>query len=183
MTNTTTLNLAERPAKIGSSINTRSESHGDENVPACDIPLTGIMLEPGELDALLGKGAHKAFFRDGKLAEPRFEALKEFALRDKFDGDVSIEIDDTRIDFDDEHVTLNAVKLEPQVGGMTALSLQLQCTPTTAEIATLVSSLNLAVRVEVTFGGRRQPKAKKQRELPMSHTATDGADDEQAATH
>ena len=115
--------------------------------------------------------------------------LKEFALRDKFDGDVSIELEDMRIDFDDENVTLNAVKLEPQVGGLTALSMQLQCTPTTDEIATLVSSLNREVRVEVTFGGRRKPKGKKQAELPMgSHAqhpdpdATNGAADA-PATH
>lgn len=185
MTNTTTLHLAERPAKIGSSINTRSEKHGDADVPACDIPISGIMLEQAELEALLGKGAHKAFFRDGKgLVEPRFEVLKEFALRDKFDGDVALDLDELRIEFADESVALSSVKLEPQVGGLTAMSLQLQGTPSTEEIAALVGSLNREVRVELTFGGRRQPKSKKQRELPMgSHTQADGDDDQAPATH
>lgn len=188
MTNTTTLSLTDRPAKIGSSINTRSQKHGDEDVPACDIPIVGFMLEAGELDLLLGKGAHKALFRDGKqLVEPRFEHVSEIAIDEKFVGTVSFDLDSIDLELGDDNVTLASVKLQPKVGGLTAMSLQVQCTPSADEIAQLVNSLNREVRCEIRFGGRKQPKGKrKQLELPTgSHAqhpdpdSTNGAD----ATH
>ena len=40
-----TLSLTKRPAKIGPSINTRTQRHGDDDVPATDIPLSGILVE------------------------------------------------------------------------------------------------------------------------------------------
>lgn len=183
MTNTTTLTLADRPAKIGSSINTRTEKHGDDDVPACDIPLTGIMLEASELDVLLGKGAHKAFFRDGKgLVEPRFELLKAFAVREKFLGDVKLDQPQIDLVLDDDNVTLTGIRLEPQVGGLTMLSCQVQCTPAVDEIAQLIDSLNGEIRVALTFGGRKKPKAKKQTELPMgSHTQEPSEDPQDAS--
>ena len=46
------LTLPTRPAKIGGSINTRTEKHGDDDVAALDIPLE-FLLEPDELCAIL----------------------------------------------------------------------------------------------------------------------------------
>ena len=192
MTNTTTLELADRPAKIGASINTRSEKHGDEDVPACDIPITGFMLEAAELDALLGKGAHKALYREskGNSIEPRFEHVTELAIDEKFVGNVELDLESIDLELDDENVTLAKVRLEPQVGGLTAMSLQVQCTPSGDEIAQLVQSLNREIRAAITFGGRKQPKGRRQKELPMGpHAqhpdpdATIGADEAPAATH
>ena len=34
------LSLNKRPARIGPSINTPTEKHGEEDVPACDIPIS-----------------------------------------------------------------------------------------------------------------------------------------------
>jgi len=189
MANNTTLELAERIAKIGGSINTRSERHGDEDVPACDIPLVGFMLEADELDALIGKGAHKALYRDakGNNVEPRFEHVTELAVDQKFVGNVSLDLESIDLELDDENVTLAKIRLEPQVGGLTAMSLQVQCTPSTDEIAQLVGSLNREVRAAITFGGRKQPKGKKQPELPMGNhaqtPAADAAEEPSAATH
>ena len=47
------MKLKKRVAKIGPSINTRTEKHGEENVPAIDIPLSSIMLTGKELGRLL----------------------------------------------------------------------------------------------------------------------------------
>jgi hypothetical protein len=39
------MNLTKRPAQIGPSINTRTEKHGEENVPGVDIQVSGLMLD------------------------------------------------------------------------------------------------------------------------------------------
>lgn len=191
MTNTTTLNLADRLCKIGSSINVRTQKHGDEDVPACDIPIVGFLLEAAELDSLLGKGAHKALYRDGKggnAIEPRFEHVAELALDEKFVGTVSLDLANIELDLSAENVTLASIKLTPTTGGLTAMALQVQCTPSNDEIAQLAGSMNREVRASITFGGRKQPKGKKQRELPMGaheqHPDPDAANGTEApATH
>lgn len=193
MTNTTTLSLVDRPCKIGSSINTRTQKHGDEDVPACDIPIVGFLLEAAELDAFLGKGTHKLLYRDakGNSIEPRIDLVSELAIDEKFVGTVSLDLPNIELELDGDNVTFASVKLEPKVGGLTAMSLQVQCTPSVDEIAQLVSALNREIRASINFGGRKQPKGKKQKELPMgAHTQqppTDGtngaAEETPAATH
>lgn len=186
MANTTTLQLAERIAKLGNSLNTRSEKHGDEDVPACDIPIAGFLLEASELDAFLGKGTHKLLYRDGKgnSIEPRIDLVTELAIDQKFVGSVSLDLESIELDLSDENVTIAKVKLEPQTGGLTAMSFQVQCTPSADEIAQIVQSLNREIRVAINLGGRKQPKGKKQPELPMPHAGGNGASEESApATH
>lgn len=180
MTNTTTLQLAERPCKMGNAINVRSQKHGDEDVPACEIPIVNFLLEEAELDALLGKGAYKALYREpknGKAVEPRFEHVTELAIDEKFVGSVSLDLETIDLELTSENVTLASVKLTPQVGGLTAMSLNVQCTPSTDEIAQLAGSMNRAIRASINFGGRKQPKGKKQKELPMGPHAQKGGND------
>lgn len=64
------LTITPRPCQLGTSINTRTEMHGDESVPACDIPLVGITLDAEELGALLGDPtAHRALYRTERVAK------------------------------------------------------------------------------------------------------------------
>lgn len=179
MTNTTTLTIAERIAKLGNRITTTANEK-DTDVPNSSVvPIVGLMLEESELDALLGKGAHKAFFRDAtvgglKTIEPRFPGLKEVTLREKFVGDVTIRLGKMTIECDDDHVTIKSVKLAPQTGGLTSMSLKVVCTPSAKEAAALGAGLNRACRAEVRFGGTRTPKSKQQPELPMGSHAQNG---------
>jgi hypothetical protein len=180
----TNLTLGMRHAKIGASVNTRTEKHGDDDVPACDIPLEGLMLEAGELDALLGAGAHKALFTKSKdLHEPKFSMLKALALADKFeDACVIVELaDESTLEV---ACRIKGVKLEPQTGGLTSCDLQMQATPTAEDMALVFAHLNAEVRAEVRFG-KRAVKGKKQPELPMgSHSqASDDDADETRTAH
>jgi hypothetical protein len=159
---------------IGSSINTRSEIHGDENVPALDIPLSAIMLSATELNALLQEPyAHEALFNERTnpraLVEPLFKQLHPLKLKDKFEeSSVTLIVGLNR-----KAVTLNDVKLakltlQPLVGGLTALKLTVQCTPTLDDsITTLLAFMNHDADVEITIGERVAP-AQKQSELPLA---------------
>jgi hypothetical protein len=87
------MNLTKRPGQIGPSINTRTERHGEESVPGVDIPVSGLMLDKPELNALLQDvDAHDALYTDsrGKQLEPRFLTIDPIALTDKFECRVSI---------------------------------------------------------------------------------------------
>jgi hypothetical protein len=190
MPNTTTLTITERVAKLGTKITTTANEKNTDAANSSVVPIVGMMLEEAELDALLGKGAHKAFFREATVAgvkqlEPRFPGLKEITLREKFVGDVVIDLDDIRVECDDEHVTIKSVKLAPQTGGLTAMSLKVECQPSAQESAAIAAQLNRECRAEVSFGGARKPASRKQIALPMgSHTQVDPDDaDAPPATH
>lgn len=178
------LTLNKRPAKIGAAVNTRCEKHGDEDVPACDIPLVGIMLEAAELNALLGDPyAHTALFnhRPGsQLDEPIFRKFNPLRLRDKFEEAevviyAGLEPKEIRL----KAVKLARVTLDPQVGGLTELALQVQCTPETETIGELLAFMNHTVDVVVSFG-KTATKGEKQSELPLNSFG-DGESKEPAA--
>lgn len=81
------LTLTTRPCKIGPSINTRTEKHGDEDVTALDIPIESVMLEANELNVLLGEPhAHNALFNGGTSPpEPLLRMIRALKLKDKFE--------------------------------------------------------------------------------------------------
>lgn len=164
------ITIGRRPCKIGSSVNTRSEKHGDEDVPACDIPLDGIMLEAEELNTLLADpGAHRALFskpRNGAPQEPMFKQLKPFVLVDKFTGSVELTLAG-QVVLELEDVTLARVRIEPQVGGLTMLSLQVQCAPPVEDMAHVIGFLNSTADVSITFGKRVEKAARKQKDLEL----------------
>ncbi|MCA9244465.1 MAG: hypothetical protein KDA32_10950, partial [Phycisphaerales bacterium] len=54
------LNLKKRPCKIGGSMSTTTEKHGDEDVGAINIAVDGITITRDELEALLGPGSFDA---------------------------------------------------------------------------------------------------------------------------
>lgn len=176
--------ISQRPCKIGSSVNTRAELHGDEDVPACDIPLEGITLSREELDALLGAGTHKALFaapKKGAPPEPRFRQLKPFVLRDKYeDCTVSLALGINREEVTLDECKLARITLEPQVGGMTALSCQVQCAPTVETMATVIAHMNGEADVELALGKRVEPAARKQKDLGLGFAEGDGAAEDDA---
>jgi hypothetical protein len=194
------LTLRKRLCKIGTNINVRTELHGESPVPACDISLKGVMLSKDELNILLSdEKAHDSLFKPGEsgdLVEPTFaQHFKPFTLIDEFegarvtltlvdgqgegeaqpDGPLSVELDD---------VSIKSLKLEPQVGGLTSLNLQVQATPTSEDMAKLIAFVDTQVHAAISFG-KRSEKDKRQKELDMGeHTeknADAGEDDDQGA--
>jgi hypothetical protein len=167
------LTLDKRPCRIGGSLNSRTEKHGDEDVPALDIPLEGLMLTKEELNALTGDAyMHDALFShrsQGKLDEPILRMFRPLVMREKFEeGQVLLQVGlgaDIEIELKD--VKLARVTLEPQVGGLTACSVQVQCTPTAETVAQLWPYMGHEADCELTFG-KKVTKAEKQKELPLN---------------
>jgi hypothetical protein len=131
--------LARRPAKLGLSINVRTERHNDEPVPALDIPLH-LMISAKELNELMQEPhTADAWFETGggELPKPFDKHLAPRKLKGKFESsaaDLWFGLDQRQIGFDDCKIA--RVILDPQVGGMTAVILKIQ---------TLASEKNLAV--------------------------------------
>lgn len=175
------LTLRSRLCKIGTNINVRTEKHGDQPVPACDIPLKGVMLSKDELNTLLGDdGAFDALYRDVEgTPEPIFaKHFKPFVLVDTFEGaGVKLQLSDVKdgIEVELEDVSLNALKLEPQVGGLTSLNLQVQAAPDSDDMSTIIAFVDAQVRVAISFG-KRSEKDKRQKELPMGDQNPEAAE-------
>jgi hypothetical protein len=167
--------LSQRSAKIGNAINTRAEMHGEESLTAVDIPLTDIMLDANELNALLREPyAHRALFdqRRGVLCEPLFKHLKPLALADKIEGAcISITHGVAAEVLTLAAVKLAKIKLEPRVGGLTAMSCTVQALPElNADMAHLLERLNAQVEVAID-GGEWGAQA----ELPLNQAGEDEA--------
>lgn len=175
-----------RTCKVGPSVNSRTEKHGDEDVPACDIPIQGMMLTHDELEALV-PGAHKAFFAKQRGTDfydltDLAKLLRPFKFVDKFEGasaTLQLGIDGKEITLDKD-VKIAKLVLDPQTGGMTELSITLQTTPTTDVMAEVFAFMNREITADVSFGKKAEAKKKKQPELALDHGAGEqDADDEE----
>lgn len=167
------LTLDKRPCRIGNSINTRAEMHGEEAVPAMDIPLVNILLEKSELNDLLGeRHAWDCLYetRKGKPPAPVFaKHFKPFQLLAKFkDCNVTLTagLHLERVVLT-ESVKLTKLKLEPQIGGLTALSVTVQ-TPATDSVTALLQYLDAQVDVAIQFGEATEAGEEEQPELDLA---------------
>jgi len=172
-----TLTLTERPCHIGNSINTRTEKHGDEDVPAADVPLTGLMLKAAELDKLLGDGAHERLFVKGTSGalEPALADIGELKFAHKFaDCQVTLEIEGETTTFAD--VKVSKISLQPQVGGLTHMSCAVQTRLDVLDAAaSLVMHMGKAIRAQIALGAKAS-KADKQQNLALNE-GEDGEDE------
>lgn len=160
--------VKKRECKIGPSINTRTEKHGDNDVPAADVEIEGVMLDREELGELLGdNAAWCAFFNQtGKLFEPLFAQLA-YALTHKFkDSNVVLYLGLAHEKLELAGVKLNRITLTPRTGGMTELTLQVQCTPDAAQMGELHVHRNQHASIGIRFG-KLDVKTKAQPELPI----------------
>lgn len=150
------LNLNRRAAHIGVSFNGRRERHGDEDMPALDIKLEGIVLGEKEFNSLLGDPhAEEAFFDPpGKRSTqvvPRFPKLDALKLKDKIENvKVSIWLDGKDVPVVLAACDLAKVTLTPQDGGTVSLACQVQCLePGDKAVSKLFDHLGATVSVEI----------------------------------
>lgn len=162
-----TLDLHLRPATLA-AVNTRTERHGEEDVPACDLTLEGILLKPKELDALLPHATAGLFTAEGTLPVPAFPQVKPLQLLQRFEGaQVTVAFgttgDRTALVLHD--VKLAKVRVEPLRGGESALAVQVQ-TPLPDRMQELLERLGHEVHVAIT-GGKPAVKPEAQGALPL----------------
>lgn len=168
------LGLRKRPAQIGPSINTRTEHHGEEDIPGIDIPLKGLLLSAEEINEILGDpGSHEALFGGkGPNITPRWEAIEYLPIAMKFQkAKVSFEVDG--VEFLMKPAKVHKIRLAPQEGGLTAMD----CTVTGSAPAHLdvLALLNRKCKVAIQ-GGELIDRDDNQPELPMPG-AEPGAED------
>jgi hypothetical protein len=171
------LHLTERACKLGPSINCRTEKHGDEDEPACDIPITGILLEKDEANELVGALFWESLFDSsgagkGKAPKVLFPHLAPRKLTDKYQGNISIVLGPNINDVELEKITFTGITLEPIEGGLVSLSLKVQCSDSIEKfIHKLVARQNTEIDVEIDFGEKVVQTKGKQDELPLEGAA------------
>ncbi len=151
------LSLKSRTGRIGSSINTRAEMHGDESVTALHIPVSEIKLDAEELNALLQEPhAHNVLYetKAGSPAEPVLKTIKALRLADKIESaNVTLELtNDTTLKL--VNCKLSKIELALELGGLTSMSAQIQCVPKLdSTIARLIEKLGAEISIEIRVDG------------------------------
>ena len=177
------LKLERRDGRIGTSINTRGEMHGEETIPAKDIPLT-LMISRPELALLMREPlAPVSWFNErGGFAEPLFAGkIAPIKILGKFESStvvITVGIDETEIRL--RNATLASLFVDPQVGGMTSLKLQVQYRPNDSDnVALLEKWLNHDCKIEIEIGQLAKPKKEEQQNLPLGDPSeTDDDEDD-----
>lgn len=148
--------ISRRDAKLGPSINCRTQKQGDENgAKATDIALEGIHLAPVELCALLDNGnAYQRLYvlgEKGELPEVAFPQFGAIPLQGKIDhAVVTLYVGSRETEIKLGICKLARMRLELHKGGATELSCQVQATPTLdTRVAKLIDSMAEAVQVEI----------------------------------
>lgn len=176
------LKLDRRKAKIGSSINTRTQIHGEDNVTALDIPLKGVALSPEELGfVMLNPRAHKLLYtkKKGRPDQPIWGGiLGALPFANKVKG-VTVTLYIGRKPLKLIDVSLTKLRLEPQEGGTTHWSFTVQCTPDLDEsIEALLGRLNTDVDLMLECQGYgEQEELPLEEEDPDADEGDDGEDD------
>lgn len=162
---------------MGPSINTRTEKHGEENVPGVDIPLSAIFLEKDEVNNLLqDPDAYDALYTEdrSKQLEPRFLTIEPIRLSDKFTGArVTISVNGgDGVDFVLKPAKISKIALSPQVGGLTLMSCTVQGNP--SDHTDVLALLNLKCRVQIIGANLEEVAAEP--ELDLEHKSQDQDD-------
>jgi hypothetical protein len=161
--------LDKRLCKLD-GINVRSEMHGDDPVTAIDIHFSDVMLTSEELNHIIREPhASNVLFDDsgvgmgGRVKQPVFLHIKPLQLADKIEGctvRITHGVEAKLMEF--AGVRLSKVTLEPRVGGMTSMGVQVQSTPDLDErMSDLLALLNHNVELELDLGefGKQQQLA------------------------
>lgn len=174
------MNITARACQLGASINTRTERHGDEDVPACDIPLAGLMLNEDEVIALVGNEecAH-AFFREGAEGDvPALPELHPFYLAAKLEGaKVTIAIvpagKTEAVELELPGCKLKGIALTPLAGGFTETACRVQYAGDDVPevVGKLLRFLNAHVSVEITDAEAEDAADSGQQDLPINRVA------------
>ncbi len=167
------LSLTKRPAKIGKSVNTRTEMHGQDEVPGQDIPLVGIVLNVQELVAVTDEDtAGTGFFKmDGDQYVPRILALDPQTLAHKF-ANATVKISGGGIPVTTyKNAKIKSIVLEPQTGGMTLMSCTLQVNPKNGDPS---AQMLINAKISVSITAVLEEEEAGDPELPLDHQDSAG---------
>jgi hypothetical protein len=167
------LSLTKRPAKIGKSVNTRTEMHGQDEVPGQDIPIAGIVLNAEELCAVTDEEtAATGFFKmDGDQYVPRILALDPQTLSHKF-SNATVKMSGGGLPVTTYcNAKIKGIVLEPHAGGMTLMSCTLQVNP---ENGNPSAQQLINAKISVTIKAELEEDEADDPELPLDHQESTG---------
>jgi hypothetical protein len=189
-----TLSLRKRTAELGGQISGRTEYHGEDPVGACDLALAGLTLDTDECDALLGVGSWNRLYKKVRNSGMNdFPEPADFAANSKLPFQLETKFEDSRVTLhlgiaDEDKVelvncTLAKIKYKPTSGGMTIVSLQVQCNAEPEQVAKIYQHMDTHIDVAVRFGRIAAGKDENQGDLPLKAANGNGQvhDDEERA--
>lgn len=171
------LSFAKRPCMIGTGINTRTQMHGDDEVPSADVPLFGIMLNEEEFNEIMDdRFAYRGFFNTrGKVVEPAHKAIGALPILAKYEKSLVT----LYLGLNDDAVKLTGkiakIRLSPKPGGLCEMSMTVQCSPDADTMGQLFANLSKNAHCSARFGKVEQKK-KSQPELPLGKAGDEDAD-------
>jgi hypothetical protein len=165
--------------KLGIFLNTPTQRHGDDRVPAKVIAIKNLMLSKEELNALFDDGhAWDMLYneRKGKPAEPFWGDKLKLTFCGKFkDSTISLVFGLSEYSVTFEQATVKTLKLEPTTGGLTSLSFTVVCLKSnvSGELARLDEHLDMSASVSVELGEPQSEdeEEENQEELDLEHQA------------
>lgn len=175
------ISLIDKICRFG-KISNNLELHGEEEVTAFQIPVEGVMLEAKELNAIVGdKYFAGIVFNDKRGLKEPTDALRKFKpleLADSYENATVIMTltGDRELEFDE--CLLKNLTLEPQVGGLTALSIKLYLRPGIgANNLLLQEHQHREVKLTITNATVALKAKSRQQDLPLGN-GEEGDDEE-----
>lgn len=173
----TALNLADEHAQMG-SISLNFERHGDKEEVVGMAISYALMLAQPQLDELMGKYFHRSLFNTDKtgLAVPvdGFRRCQPLQVEDNWEG-VKVRLVFAEADLEFAGCKAQKLVLEPQVGGLTKLRLQIYLNPGISdENLILQEHVHREVNLQITDGKIALKKNPKQGTLPLEPAKADG---------
>ena len=162
------LTLTKRPATIGRAISTRTENHGDDEVAALTIPVSGILLDHDDLGRVLGdqEAHHRLFLNEEGLTRPAFIDVS-LNFGEKFKGaTVKISPENGAGEFTIKPATVSKIVLEPTDGGFTHMSCQILGVPEEGNEVDVLGILNQRCKISVRNGKLEVDDAQASLPLP-----------------
>lgn len=170
--------LTKRSAKIGKSINTRTEMHGEEEVPGMDIPIAGILINAAELALLTDCAtAYDGLFVENEAlgVVPRLSSLETLHIGHKFEN-ATVRMTGSSIENETfANCKIKSIKLEPQTGGLTLVSFTLQVNPENGIDVPKLLNAKISIAIKAA---ELESEADDEPELPLDHTHEEIADAE-----
>lgn len=161
------LSLTSRPAKIGKSVNTRTEMHGKEEVPGQDIPLSGMLLSIEEVMAVTDEetAGQGLFKMEGDQYIPRFMNFGPIPLNHKFEN-ATVKISGGVPNTTYKNGKIKGIHINAVGGGMTEMFCTLQVNPQNGD----PSAQDLInAKIKISIKAELEEEEEPDPELPLDH--------------
>lgn len=166
--------LSEKPCQLGSKFTSNGEGEGEKREDLVKFSLEGLMLSAKELDKILGEGAHERLFRkkSGDALEPAFgDDVNELKLVHRYvDSTVTLALDGDSLTL--AQAKIMAVVLQPQIGGMTWMSCDVEA-PAVEGVDAIRCHSGMKIAAQLAFG-TKPVLDKRQKSLPLNEGEDDG---------